>query len=209
VALAEPGDYVCPMTKTGLPVLGVLLAMLVGASPIDAATKTTSKPAAKPAPAAPATPSTDPGPAHPLGTVGAWTAYLAQNKTGKVCYLVGQPAKSESAGMKRKAPTAMVTHRTEDNVANVVSFAEGYALKEDTDVIVEVGSHKFELFPSDGSAWARTADLDKSIVETMARERQVVVRGTPQKGRATTDTYVLNGFAKALALIDKACDVKR
>jgi hypothetical protein len=31
----------------------------------------------------------------------------------------------------------------------------------------------------------------------------------PKKGRATTDTYALAGFSKALALIDKACDVKR
>jgi hypothetical protein len=31
----------------------------------------------------------------------------------------------------------------------------------------------------------------------------------PRKGSTTTDTYSLAGFAEALALIDKACDVKR
>ncbi len=55
----------------------------------------------KPAPAAPAVPAAaDPGPAKPLGSAGSWTAYLAQNRGGKVCYLVGQPEKTEPAGMK-------------------------------------------------------------------------------------------------------------
>jgi hypothetical protein len=43
----------------------------------------------------------------------------------------------------------------------------------------------------------------------MAKGKQAIVKGTPQKGPATTDTYSLVGFAEALALIDKACDVKR
>jgi hypothetical protein len=111
--------------------------------------------------------------------------------------------------MKRKPPMAMVTHRTEDNVSNVVSFDEGYVLNAAADVIVEVGPEKFPLFPKDDTAWARTADLDKSIVSVLAKEKQAVVKASPAKGHATTDIYGLGGFAKALALIDKACDIKR
>jgi hypothetical protein len=160
-------------------------------------------------PAVPAAPSADPGPAKPLGSDGAWTAFLAQNKAGKVCYLVGQPEKSESGGMRRKTVMAMVTHRTADNVSNVVSFDEGYSLNEDGDVIVEIGPDKFSLFAKDDTAWARTSELDKTIVTALAKEKQAVVRATPKKGRPTTDIYSLAGFAKALALIDKACEVKR
>jgi invasion protein IalB len=167
-----------------------------------------TKPSAKPSPAAATNASADPGPAKSLGSEGAWSAYLAQNKAGKVCYLVGQPEKTEPAGVKRKPVLAMVTHRTEDNVSNVVSFDEGYTLNEDQDVIVEVGPEKFPLFAKDDTAWARTSDLDRTIVAALAKGRDIVVKGTPQKGRPTTDTYSLAGFAKALALIDKACDVK-
>lgn len=170
-----------------------------------AATKPKEKPAANPAVPAIA----DPGPATPLGSVGSWTAYLAQNKTGKVCYLVGQPEKMEPAAMKRKTVMAMVTHRTEDNIANVVSFDEGYPLKEDADVVLQVGGAKFDLFAKDDSAWARTADLDRTIVAALAKEKQAVVKASPRKGHSTTDTYSLAGFSKALALIDKACDIKR
>ena len=43
----------------------------------------------------------------------------------------------------------------------------------------------------------------------MAKGKQAVVKGVPQKGPPTTDTYSLAGFAQTLALIDKACGVKR
>ena len=148
-------------------------------------------------------------PAEQLGAADAWTAYTYTEKTGKVCYLAGEPKKSEPAGGKRKHPVAMVTHRPGEKIANVVSFVEGYPLKEDSDVSLDIGGAKFDLFTKGDTAWARTAELDKSIVEAMAKGKLAIVKGTPKKGTATTDTYSLAGFAQALALIDRACDVKR
>ena len=144
-----------------------------------------------------------------LGTVGSWSAYASGDKAGRVCYLVGQPEKSDSAGIARKAPVAMVTHRPAENIANVVSFVEGYPLKKGSEVALEVGDKKFELFTKDDSAWARTAELDRTIVATLANGRSAIVKGTPHNGKPTTDIYSLAGFAKALALIDKACGIGR
>jgi hypothetical protein len=186
-----------------LPSVALCLVLLPAAGVLAA-----KKPSHKPS-STEAAPAADPGPAKALGSAGSWTAYLAQNKAGKVCYLVGHPEKSEPAAVKRKAVMAMVTHRTEDHVSNVVSFDEGYALNEGDDVTVEIGAEKFPLFAKDDTAWARTSELDKTIVAALAKGREVVVKGTPKKGRATTDVYSLAGFAKTLALIDKACDVKR
>jgi hypothetical protein len=148
-------------------------------------------------------------PAERLGAADAWTAYAYSEKTGKVCYLAGEPKKSEPAGGKRKHPLAMVTHRPGEKIANVVSFVEGYPLKEGSEVSLDIGGAKFDLFTKGDSAWARTPELDKSIVEAMTKAKQAVVKGMPKKGPTTTDTYSLAGFAQALALIDKACDVKR
>jgi invasion associated locus B (IalB) protein len=159
------------------------------------------KPTAAPLPTASVT--------QTLGTAGAWAAYASHDSTGRVCYLVGRPTKSEPAGLARKPPMAMVTHRPVEKIANVVSFVEGYPLKEGGEVALDVGGSKFELFTKDDSAWARTAELDKSIVATLAKGKQAVVKGQPQKGSPTTDVYALAGFAKALALIDKACGIKR
>jgi hypothetical protein len=147
--------------------------------------------------------------AEQLGAIEAWTAYAYNEKSGKVCYLAGQPDKTQPLGVKRKRPVAMVTHRPGERIANVVSFVEGYPLQEGSDVSLDIGGTRFDLFTKGDSAWARTAELDKAIVEAMTRGKQATVKGTPVKGPVTTDTYSLAGFAHAIALIDKACDVKR
>jgi hypothetical protein len=148
-------------------------------------------------------------PAERLGAADAWTAYAYSEKSSKVCYLAGEPKKSEPASGKRKRPMAMITHRPGEKVANVVSFVEGYSLREGSDVALDIGGAKFDLFTKGDSAWARTPELDKSIVEAMTKGKQAIVKGMSQKGLGSTDTYSLAGFAQALALIDKACDVKR
>ncbi|HTW53732.1 MAG TPA: invasion associated locus B family protein [Stellaceae bacterium] len=193
------------MINNRLLFLGAIL--LVVQQPM--ATFAAKKPAAKPASPAATAANADPGVAKPLGGADSWSAFVAQNKTGKVCYLIGEPEKSEPAGVKRTGAMAMVTHRTADNVSNVVSFDEGYPLNENDDVTVEIGRNKFPLFAKDDTAWARTSELDKTIVVTLAKEKEAIVKGTPVKGHPTVDTYSLAGFSKALALIDKACGVKR
>jgi hypothetical protein len=189
---------------TTIRLLGLSLAcvlLLPGPAPSLAAKKPK-----KAAPAA-AAPAADPGPAKSLGGAGSWAAYLAQNRSGKVCYVVGRPEKVDAAA--NRPVMAMVTHRTEDKVSNVVSFDTGMPLNEDDDVTLDVGGSKFSLFARNDTAWARTSELDRAIVTALRKEKEVVIKATPKKGRATVDTYSLAGFQKALALIDKACGVKR
>lgn len=147
--------------------------------------------------------------AQRLGGSGAWNAYLHKDKSRRVCYLAGAPHKIEPAKPKRKLAAATVTHRPEDNVANVVSFDVGVPLKEGSDAALDIDGAHFDLFTKGDSAWSRTSDLDKTIVEALAKGRQAVVKSIPQKGPPTTDTYSLSGFAQTLALIDKACGIKR
>jgi hypothetical protein len=183
--------------------LAVALATL---SPVEAAR---AKKHAAPPPAEAPAPTAQSGAAQPLGTSDSWSAYQATDGTGPVCYLVGKPQKSDPAGFARKPPMAMVTHRPAEKIANVVSFVEGYPLKDGSEVAIDIGASKFELFTKDDAAWARTAELDRTIVTALGKAKRVVVHGVPQKGPATIDVYALAGFPKALALIDKACGVKR
>lgn len=147
--------------------------------------------------------------AQALGTFGSWAAYVSNDRTGRVCYLVGHPKKSEPAKFARKAPMAMVTHRPAEKITNVVSFVEGYPLKAGSEVALDISGRRFALFTNGDSAWARTSELDKTITGTLARGKEAVAKGVPQKGPATTDIYALAGFAQALGAIDKACDVTR
>ena len=170
-----------------------------GASSADAAGKKLNTTA----PSSPATAT------QRLGTTEGWTAYAYKEKSWQVCYLAGEPQKSEPKNVKRRTPRAMVTHRPDEKVANVVSFGAGLPLKEGSDASLDIGGAKFDLFTKGDSSWTRTADLDKAIVEAMTKGKQAVVKSVPQKGQPVTDTYSLAGFTQALAMIDKACNIKR
>jgi invasion protein IalB len=178
--------------------------LMIGAALVAAMT-VAARAADKPAAAAAVA---NPPAARALGSEGAWTAYVSEDRSGKVCYLVGQPAKSLPAALHRQA-SAMVTHRPQENIANVVSFVVGAPLKDGSDVTLVIGKKDFKLFTKNDAAWASTSDLDKEIVTTLAKSRDVVAKGIPQRGPGTSDTYSLAGFGKALSLIDKACGVKR
>ena len=191
------------------PILLAGLALAVALATLSPAVAARAKKHAPPPPAEAPAPKAGSTAAQPLGTSDSWSAYQATDGTGQVCYLVGKPQKSEPAGFARKPPMAMVTHRPAEKIANVVSFVEGYPIKDGSEVAIDIGGSKFGLFTKGDGAWARTAELDRAIVAALGRAKRVVVRGVPQKGPATTDVYALAGFAKALALIDKACGVKR
>jgi hypothetical protein len=142
-----------------------------------------------------------------LGSAGAWTAYVAHDQTGRVCYLAGRPVRSDSAGVSRQPPMAMVTHRPAEHVADVVSFVEGYTLKRDSTVSLAIGDRKFDLFTDGDSAWDATSELDRTVAVALAHGTTAVAKGETEHGRHTTDVYSLAGFSKALDMIDKACGV--
>ena len=97
-----------------------------------------------------------------------------------------------------------MTNRKADNVRGEVSFEAGYTYKKNSTVKLAIGSQTFELFTSDGNAWARQGD-DVKLVKAMKAGSKMVVRGTSSRGTATKDTYSLLGFTKAINAINKAC----
>jgi hypothetical protein len=144
-----------------------------------------------------------------LGAALSWSAYDYKGRSGLVCYLIGTPSRTEPLHARRKPPIAMVTHRPGEKVFDVVSFVEGYELKKGSNVSLDIDGQKFNMFTDGDSAWSRTSQTDKAIVAAMAKGRIAVVKGIPEKGPPTVDTYSLAGFSRALALIDKPCGVKR
>jgi hypothetical protein len=144
-----------------------------------------------------------------LGTAGGWSAYTYTGHSGQVCYVLGFPVKREPSNGKRKPAVMMVTHRPQEHIADVVSLDEGYLFKEGSDASLDIDGTKFDLFTKADTAWSRTAELDKAIVAAMAKGTHAAIEGTPQKGPPISDTYLLAGFSRALALIDKACGIAR
>ena len=167
-----------------------------------------SKPAAKPAtPAKSATPA-EPAPKS-LGTAKNWSAYASGGGKTEVCYIVGKPAKTLPEHVSRGRIDAHVTHRPGENSVNVVNFEIGYDAKPDSDAELTIDGKKFSLFTAKQGAWAADAAIDKAVTTALSKGKVAVLKATSVHNNSSTDTYSLDGFGAMLALIDKACNVKR
>ena len=148
-----------------------------------------------------------------IGGAEGWEAYTDTARNQKICYLMGEPAKSEPSGAKRGKVFVSVTHRPNEKTAggqprvNEIGFNAGYLFKDKTDAELLVDGKKFALFTDKDTAWAQEGG-DKAVVDALAKGKQAIIKGISARGTATTDIYSLAGFSKALDDIDKACGVR-
>ena len=104
----------------------------------------------------------------PIGSYGDWQALTYEENGKPVCYVFTEPAKKEGQYTSRGQVYALVTHRPADKKLNVFTIISGYAFKEDSDAILEIGDQKFTLFTQEGMAWANDED-DPKIVEALKK----------------------------------------
>jgi invasion protein IalB len=144
-----------------------------------------------------------------LGTAKNWSAFSAGSGKNEVCYLVGKPVKTLPEHVQRGRVAANVTHRPGENTFNTVNFQLGYDAKPGSDAELTIDGKKYDLFTAKQGAWAADAATDKTVTIALSKGKQAVIKAVSEHNNTSTDTYSLDGFAQALALIDKACNVKR
>ena len=142
------------------------------------------------------------------GTYKDWSAHFVETPKGKICFLYSEPTKKRGNYTRRGDVFVQVTHRPKENIRDVVSFTAGYTFKNDSDVEVEIGDAKYDLFTDNDAAWAKDSKTDGQLVIAMIRGATMVVRGTSSRGTLTTDTYSLNGFTAAYNAASAECGVK-
>ena len=155
------------------------------------------------------------GPAGPQGAAATptaiggdkgWDAYSYTEKAGKVCYLVGHPSKSEprhaDARPHRRArhPPAQGERASTSSISTWAMPSRPAPAPSSTSTATNSRSSPTRTRP--GRA---TPPTDKAVTEALAKGKRAILKGTSARGTATTDTYALDGFAEALAAIDKAC----
>lgn len=144
-----------------------------------------------------------------LGSDKQWSAFSAGSGKTLVCYLVGKPAKTLPEHVVRGRIELNVTHRPGENTYNVVNFQLGYDAKAGSNADLTVDGKKFSLFTAKQGAWASDAATDKAVTVALSKGKVAVLKAVSEHNNTSTDTYSLEGFGKALELIDKACGVKR
>jgi len=139
-----------------------------------------------------------------VGTFRDWTAYVYQSGGQKVCYMASMPKKAEGNYSSRGKIWTLITRRS-PGPKDVVSIVTGYTYQAGAPVNVLVGSRNFSLFSAGDTAWTYGQEDDATLVAAMKAGVDMVVKGTSDRGTATTDTYSLLGFTAAYDAIRQAC----
>lgn len=140
-----------------------------------------------------------------LGKFGAWNAYAATSKGGKVCYALAQPATRKPGGLNRDPAYFFVSNRPKENVRNEISVIIGFPVKPDSEVEVDVDRKDFTLYTRADGAFMRSAEEEKTLVAALTRGRSMTVKSVSARGRTTTDSYPLSGLKGAVERIDREC----
>jgi hypothetical protein len=143
-----------------------------------------------------------------IGRHGAWKAYSFLDNNEKVCFISSQPRKQGGKLRKRGEVFFFVTRWSDEKDKNVVSVANGYAFKPDSQVIVKVDGKAFQLFTQGEMAWTKDQAMDDAITEALKKGATLEVKGISGLGAETTDTYSLTGSGAAYQAITKACAKK-
>ena len=139
-----------------------------------------------------------------------WEAYTSGSGKGRFCFVGSEPIKKKGKYKRRDNTYVLVTHRPNDkkNKVDIFELVAGYTYKKDSGVTIKIGSQKFELFTSGGTAWAKTSKTDRALARAMKRGNMMTVAGTSSRGTKTLDTYSLKGFTAAYKSIGTNCKKK-
>ncbi len=141
-----------------------------------------------------------------IGSHKEWTAYSNVEKNDKTCFIASEPLKSLGKYNKNnRGKTYVFVTNIEDGSNHEVSVVAGFNFKKNTRVKFTIDKKTTFLYPVDDRAWSESPKIDKMLVKEMKRGNKLVIEGISSPGNVIKDFYSLNGFTKALSLIDKNC----
>lgn len=140
-----------------------------------------------------------------IGVFRDWNAFMLEEPSGPVCWMVSRPKKMEGDFTRRGDVYLMISHRPAESSFDVVNFIAGYPFADHAEVSVQVGKQGFKLFSNGEQAWARDTNTDHAIAQSLRLAHTLVVRGTSLRGSRTTDTFSLAGSSGAYQAIGDAC----
>ncbi|MBI1383316.1 MAG: hypothetical protein GC150_00180 [Rhizobiales bacterium] len=135
-----------------------------------------------------------------------WSVFSHDGPNGKLCFAVSQPKDFEPKNAERGEVYFYVSSWPKDGVTNEISVKIGYDFSRDATTVITIGSDNFELFNNGDKAFVESAATERRLVDAMRRGSRMVVKGTSDRGTATTDTYSLSGITAALNHVAKVCE---
>jgi hypothetical protein len=140
-----------------------------------------------------------------------WSVFEENVGGTKQCWIVTAPTKvvnmrdGKKVDATRSEILLFVTYVPASGVKGELSFEGGYPFRANSIVKMEIGSSKYDLYPSGETAWSASPAEDAKIRLSMQKGATAVLKGVSGRGTETTDTFSLAGFTAALADAAKRC----
>ncbi len=138
---------------------------------------------------------------------GDWRVHVADNP--KECWTVSEPTawKAQKDGkdvtVNRGKSYLFVTYRP--GAGGEVSYAGGYPFAGGSNVEMNIGGTKFNLFTEGENAWAGSPDEDAKVIAAMKSGSTAVLTSRSGRGNVITDTFSLSGSSAALGGAESRC----
>lgn len=141
----------------------------------------------------------------PTEKFGDWGLYVHDGAPAKTCFAAAQPKDMEPKTARRDAVYFYISAWPKDGVKTEVSVKLGYPARKGSEVVVQIGTDAFRLFVADDKAFAGDPTAELKLIEAMKKGSRMTVKGTSERGTATSDSYSLNGLSQALTAMVAAC----
>lgn len=144
-----------------------------------------------------------------IGTFKAWSAYVAVDTDGKVCFVAAQPqdSKYSQAISGRGGAFLMVTTVPSKNITNQLSTIVGFPFKAGSHVSANVDGRKYKMFFNDSAgetAWS-VPNTEPAFIKAMKKGAKMRITSTSKRGTVVTDNYSLYGVTAALDAVARGC----
>lgn len=132
----------------------------------------------------------------------AWGAYSYASPTGKVCYVLSVPIKSEPAGVTHGDIFFLISQNPAQNLVLQPQAMMGYPLKPGSKVEVTVDKRSFSFFTSGDGAWVENAAEEPQLIAAMRAGTAMSIKAVSRRGTNTSYEYSLKGVTAALSKIN-------
>ncbi|MGF1650487.1 MAG: invasion associated locus B family protein [Hyphomicrobiaceae bacterium] len=130
-----------------------------------------------------------------------WTVYHHGAGAPEMCFAASQPKETSPRDVARGQSFFYVTSWPQDGVKAEVSMKLGFTVSAGTDVEVQIGNARFQLFGDGDSAFVKDVREELRLIEAMKRGSFMVVIARNERGTEVRDTYSLLGVTQAINAI--------
>lgn len=131
-----------------------------------------------------------------------WKVHRNDGAPARICFATSQPKETEPRGISRQSAYFYVSAFPEDGVKAEISLKLGFSGNENSNVLVQIGGRRFEMFIKGDKAFVSDPREELQLIDAMKRGSFMTITANTANGTQVKDTYSLLGVTAAIGAID-------